>query len=562
RTNFLLALFGAFIAQVFQNNSSVIFILTVGMGADLVASYQKVRQLFRILRKSKEDAENETRERNRYLVHLNQEMRIPISGLIGMSHSLLETKLSPHQKRLVHGIAHSSETLSRSVREVLELSKIGLYQNVSSENIFNMTILVEEAINLFETAFFHQQRQIEWSVAEEFPPLTIGDVRMLEELFIKVIQYTSQFSHVLSVDCWGSPYESTVDMINLVVQIKAVGSEISELPPEAVSQDKSLSKHPPLSLEWIRQRVSQLRGELTILNDEENDLEIYFTVPIKIASLRNQTEKIIDLLSGCKACVIESDPVRAEMIASSLEQFGITCELVFDLEEIEVCIKKSCRCDLLLIRHDPPKIDLWEVIKSISKDKESNHEKNRQLIVAMTSRASELKASSLVFFILVDPIDSPQIQSILTKFMVARIPQLPIAEKGNFQLDQLLKCLLIVDEDPINQLVFKNLLSKTSENIFVAESQKQAIEVIKENEVTVTLVSCSKTNPKIIEWIRLIRKTEKERSKKPTFLIICSSQEDDANLGELMAAEINARLTYPINENELIGLLRQASKTH
>src|SRR5260370_2487507 len=88
--------------------------------------------------------------RGRFLASLNHEVRTPLSGILGMTDLLLETKLDEEQKDYVQSARICAENLLELLNATLEYSALSSDRIVLDDSEFALHELLENIASEFE----------------------------------------------------------------------------------------------------------------------------------------------------------------------------------------------------------------------------------------------------------------------------------------------------------------------------------------------------------------------------------------------------------------------------
>jgi len=94
------------------------------IGATKVAQDISDRYALRQTRLAQEQAERTAEMRGQFLANMSHELRTPLNGVIGFTHLLLESTLSPHQREQLAMIDRSAQHLLRLLDDILQTSRL------------------------------------------------------------------------------------------------------------------------------------------------------------------------------------------------------------------------------------------------------------------------------------------------------------------------------------------------------------------------------------------------------------------------------------------------------
>lgn len=116
---------------------------------DLVENEEKLKRSNKALDVAKRKAERATKLKSEFLANMSHEIRTPMNGVLGMTHLLSDTDLSPTQLGYLEAIEASSRGLLAIINDILDYSKIEAGE-LSVEHIqFDLLRLIEDMMQVF-----------------------------------------------------------------------------------------------------------------------------------------------------------------------------------------------------------------------------------------------------------------------------------------------------------------------------------------------------------------------------------------------------------------------------
>ncbi|MBO3274282.1 response regulator [Pseudomonas sp. Milli4] len=503
--------------------------------AELKAANARLTQSNQDLERARQTALDMAQTRATFLASMSHEIRTPLNGLLGMLGLALDGPLSAEQHQQL-SIAHDSgKVLVKLLNDVLDLSKFESGQ-FELENIpFDLGLLIEDTACLLSQ---HAAPGVELTclISPQLPAQLSGDPTRVRQVVSNLLSNALKFTRLGRVDVRAEAVPGGVRISVRDTGIGIAADSLQRIFQPFTQADPAITRQyggTGLGLALTRKLCEVMQGELQVSSRLGHGSEFTVTLPLQAltpaATLAPLKGRVI------AQCAVGSG--LAELLQTWLPRWQIDYRRL-DIDdslagvELDALLSDCPECLLGLRQRMEKPVLLVTAYGSFLEP-----ETTRQL--------APLRQ-------LARPLTRATLYQALQKALEVQAAPAPAVTTGHHQ--RYAAQVLLVEDNPVNQLVAKGMLQKLGCAVRVAGNGERALGILREEEFDLVLMDCNMPLMDGYEATRLIRNS----GNWPDLPIIALTANVLPEERErCRAAGMDDYLAKPFHRDELVAILER-----
>jgi len=362
---------------------------------------QTITQRTEELNKAKLTAEQSQKAEQQFLANMSHEIRTPMNAVIGMTHLLNETPLTPIQKEYVNSLQFSADNLMGLINNILDLSKIEAGELNFEEEPFNLNKLMLGLHKAYELKLKNQPVLVSLDFDPAIQNMILGDSTRLNQILNNLLSNAGKFTQQGTINIRVLLLKKETNRYWIEFQIQDSGIGIPKEKVNLIFQnfkqaDTDVSRKyggTGLGLTIVKELV-ELQGGIIKVESTLSEGSIFkVLLPLSFTDIKageeeekNKEDRAIkeNFLKKLSLLVVEDNEMNQKLITKILEIWDVTFDLSINgMEAISLTQQKQY--DMILMDINMPIIDGVEATNIIRKDKQNLNHKTP--IMAMTAAA-------------------------------------------------------------------------------------------------------------------------------------------------------------------------------
>ena len=545
---------------------------------DITEIKRQQHQLARLnqdLTHSNQQARDASLSKSQFLANMSHEIRTPMHAILGLLQLLQTTTLDHEQRDYVDKTRGAGRSLLTLLDDILDLSKVEAGRMTLDPQPFELEQLLRDLSVILSASVGDKPLELLFDIEPGLPAVLIGDQKRLHQILLNLASNAVKFTSSGTVLIRLRTPSGDGDRITLGFEVidTGIGIAAEHLDPifTGFSQAEASTTRrfggTGLGLSISQRLVQLMGGRISVASTLGQGSTFSFTLHLPVAApVAHQHPSMMRSTSPARTVLIADDNLQAaELMAGMVRAWGWQADIATTGEQALAMLGQRKLAaqpgyEVLVVDAHWPENDGWDLIRQLCQWGPTGADAKPVVVAVgnsyrdtMSLRGAEDRA--LVNGFIVKPVTSDMLLEAILSHDIAPSGMAPASVSPVKQRQLLGLRVLVVEDNPVNQLVAQRLLQSEGALVSIAANGQLGVEAVAAAAAPGFDVVLMDVQMPILDGYAASRQIRDELGLLELPIVAMTANTMAHDLEACRSAGMNAHVGKPFHIDQLVALL-------